>query len=171
MNKELLEVFKNVNDWLKFAEAKNAMLIALNGAILIGISKISDSVLFDFTPFFWTGYLSLAKVMLLFSMTVSLLSFVPRIKMKGGLYEPNSGSNRWFFEYLKTLAKEQIVEEITGQKPSRNQLEIDLAEQIRQNSLIASSKYSLFSIAIWLTVASVISIPIAGLFALYLYLS
>ena len=40
MNKELLLIFSNINEWLRFAEAKNAMIIAFNGASIYGIVKL-----------------------------------------------------------------------------------------------------------------------------------
>ena len=40
ITQQLYQVFNNVNDWLKFAEAKNAMLIAFNGASIFGIIKL-----------------------------------------------------------------------------------------------------------------------------------
>jgi hypothetical protein len=43
MNEDFKYAFTNVNDWLKFAEAKNAGLIALNTAAIIGILQSNDS--------------------------------------------------------------------------------------------------------------------------------
>ncbi|MBD2527699.1 hypothetical protein [Nostoc sp. FACHB-133] len=34
VSSKLLEIFKNINEWLKFAEAKNGILLAFSGAAL-----------------------------------------------------------------------------------------------------------------------------------------
>src|SRR4028119_877820 len=49
MNDDLKYIFTNVNDWLKFAEAKNAGLLALNVAATIGLLEV-DKKLFDPLP-------------------------------------------------------------------------------------------------------------------------
>ena len=36
MTDKLKEIFENVNNWLSFAEAKNAALVALESTIIIG---------------------------------------------------------------------------------------------------------------------------------------
>ena len=38
---QLHKIFANVNEWLKYAEAKNFGLITINGAIILGISQIN----------------------------------------------------------------------------------------------------------------------------------
>ena len=37
------DIFSNINDWLKFAEAKSATLIACNGALIFVISILISS--------------------------------------------------------------------------------------------------------------------------------
>jgi len=171
VNKNLLEIFKNVNDWLKFAEAKNAMLIGLNGAILVGISQINNHSFFNFNPFFWNGYISIIQILLMFSMVISILSFVPKLHMKVGFYTSSEVKNLWFFESLKSMTNDQILEQIANTDTKKaNKVDKDLAEQIKQISIIASSKYLLFTVAVWFLISSLISIPVAVLFALYLYL-
>ena len=38
---QLNSIFANVNEWLKFAEAKNFGLMTLNAGVIFGISQIS----------------------------------------------------------------------------------------------------------------------------------
>ena len=44
MNEDLKFAFANVNDWLKFAEAKNGGLLALNVASIIGILQCNKDL-------------------------------------------------------------------------------------------------------------------------------
>ena len=170
---QLSWVFNKVNDWLKFAEAKNAMIIAFNSASIYGITQLfnlqyikkSESI---------TNYLIGVLIILVFSTICSLISFAPRVKIiKGGWYAPSNIPNVLFFEYLKTKTNDEIIEEITGvaNVKSYAKIEKDIAEQIKQNSIIASRKYSYFTIAVWLTIAAYITAPLAGILCLYTYLN
>jgi hypothetical protein len=44
MADKLKDIFENVNNWLKFAEAKNATLIAGNGLLIFGVLKTIHEV-------------------------------------------------------------------------------------------------------------------------------
>jgi hypothetical protein len=56
MNEDLKFAFTNVNEWLKFAEAKIAGLLALNIASIIGILQADNS---NFSEFVWCKVLLL----------------------------------------------------------------------------------------------------------------
>ena len=40
MEDKLKDIFENVNNWLKFAEAKNATIVAGNGLLIFGICRL-----------------------------------------------------------------------------------------------------------------------------------
>lgn len=173
LEEQLHKIFANVNDWLKFSEAKNAMLIAFNAASSFGLLKMYD---FDFVKnsCFLQGYLIVVIFLFIFSTALSLISFAPRVKMiKEGLFADGTDSNVLFFEYLKNREHIQILEEVSGLlgEDKFSKLEKDLAEQIKQNSIIASRKLSYFTIAVWITIAAYLTIPLAALLCLYTYLS
>lgn len=152
MNENLLEIFKNVNDWLKHAEAKNAMLVAFDGAAIFGLAQlhsadfIKESEVLSYSLIGAIGFLTV-------SLIIALISFSPKLSFK-----PETGAamqkdkNLVYFEYLKTLPTKNIAEEILGKEISViDDLDIDLAKQIRENAKIASSKYSHFKVAVWIT--------------------
>lgn len=172
---QLYRIFNNVNDWLKFAEAKNAMLIAFNSASIYGIAQALNLDCVKGTKFIEV-YLMIVIVLLIFSTITSLISFAPKVKIiTGGYYVPNNVSNVLFFEYLKTKSNTEIIQEVTGVLATTQlpyaKIELDIAEQIKQNSIVASSKYSYFTIAVWITIVAYITLPFAGLFFLYSYLN
>jgi hypothetical protein len=153
MNKDLLEIFKNVNDWLKFAETKNATLIAFNSGVIFGIYRIKshDSVEANETLL---AFLTLCTVVFIVSIIYSLFSFVPRVKMtKAGLFSSSKDKSVIHFECLKRMSVNSILIEILGDREFTS-LEKDLALQIKINSMIASRKYAHFTISIWLSVIS-----------------
>lgn len=168
MNKELLEAFKNVNDWLKFAEAKNAMLIGFNGVVIFGIQG-NATINFDTLL---NIYISIAFILLVFSTVICLLSFVPRLKKISGFYTSKDTANRWFFEHLKKMREQEIIDKIANynDNSSPTPLDRDLANQIKQNSIIASEKYSHFTVAIWLTMSAIITPILALILGIYSYM-
>ena len=173
ITQQLYQVFNNVNDWLKFAEAKNAMLIAFNGASIFGIIKLF-SLDFVENSRFIENYLLFVIVSLIFSTVNCLISFAPRVKiLKGGYYGSGKIPNVLFFEYLKGKSNLDIIKEVTGETETEDYstLQKDIAEQIKQNSIIASRKYSHFTISVWITISAYITVILAGVFCLYTYLS
>lgn len=168
---QLYRIFNNVNDWLKFAEAKNAMLIAFNSASIYGIAQTLNLDCVKGTKFI-EGYLIVVIILLIFSTITSLISFAPKLKIiSGGYYAPSNIPNVLFFEYLKTKSNTEIIQEVTGVSATievpYTRIELDVAEQIKQNSIIASVKYSYFTIAVWITIVAYITVPVAGIFFLY----
>jgi len=167
----LFKIFANVNDWLKFAEAKNAMILAFNAASIYGITKTMDlDCIKESKPLM--GYLFVVIIILVFSCICSLVSFAPRVKiLNGGLFGPSDFSNVLFFEYLKTKSNIEIIKEVTGivDESTFSKIDKDIAEQIKQNSIIASRKYSYFTISVWLTISAYVTPLVAGIYFLYTY--
>jgi len=164
---KLWKIFSNVNDWLKVAEAKNAMLIGFNGACIFGLSRIMDNV----NGILW-GYFLFACICFGVSVLISLTAFVPRLNgLPPGMFYDSKIKNIFYFEYLKTLSSETLIQELDG---STKKFEIparvkQLADQVIFNSNIASRKYSYFSVAVWVTVCGIVSPLVGGLMFLYWY--
>ena len=169
MEERLKFIFSNVNEFLRFAEAKNAMIIAFNAGSIYGISQTYALEIVKSWEFMKV-YMTISIVLLVFSTIISLLSFVPKLKIiKKGFFSEDA-SNVLFFEYLKNKTSAEILKEVNDLKEeSYSTFEKDIAEQIKQNSLIASRKYSYFTIAVWLTIAAYITFPLAGIFCYNVY--
>lgn len=154
MNQDLLETFKNAKEWLNHAESKNAMLIAFNGAAIFGLVQFFD---FEFitNSVFLNYYLVISIGLLVISLLLSFLSFVPKLKIvPSASHSKKLGEiNSLYFEHLKELDRESIYKAITGFDPEqdKNRIDLDLAEQIQQVAKIASRKYMHFTIAVWIT--------------------
>jgi len=142
MNKELLEIHSNVKDWLRFAEAKNAMLIAFNGASIYGVAKLPFWCPDGKTDFI-EGYLYMMIIILGLSTVTFLVSFVPRIKfMLLSVTSSDEKNNIFFFEHLAKITPLKIIEGLKkkGVLDSFNELDEDIAAQIHQLSAVASRK-------------------------------
>ena len=169
MQDELKSVFSNVNDWLKFAEAKNGALVGLNGgavlSVLFGILLDEKAKLLSG---FWKLYFWCFVCCLLIGIVISLYSFMAKLK------EPEQDDanipaikNLMFFghvqyfkenEYLDSLSKAKLLDP----RPIYSRLETDYANQIIYNSRIAMNKYTLFNQALWFTLAGVMT-PVGAL--------
>lgn len=165
MDERLKEIFSNINDWLKYAEAKSATLIAGNGALIFGFSRLANS--YDIKGF-CAAYLLLSVFLCIISMVVCLMSIVPSLSMPWGakLQGKSDTDNIFYFSdiakytplaFLKALESKMGLKntEVTGYQK-------DLANQIIINSVIAHRKYKYFQAAIWLTLSALIS-PLVAL--------
>jgi len=152
------DIFDNVNGWLKFAEAKNASILAFNSAIIFGIFKIfpdsnSNSILFY--------YLCFVIFLLLVALTMSLISFIPMLKYTYIEFgEPSDKDNLLFFGDIAKYAdyneryKRKVKEALTN---TENGFDDFYISQTIINSKIAYIKYKQFEIAIWFTFAAILT--------------
>lgn len=157
------QIFSNTNDWLKFAEAKCATLLAGNIAVIFGIAQTANA----YPPNYFLQFLLAAAVAQLATSSLFLLvSLIPSLEIRAFLPKSQKSENLIYFsniagytpyEYIKALNKASLnTQKITD-------YEIMLAEQIINNAKIAARKYSLFKISIWLT-TSALATPILAAF-------
>lgn len=178
---QLYKIFNNVNDWLKFAEAKNVGLLTLNAVIVFGIiqinfkegSIIEKAGFYILIPFAITSFLT------------ALISLFPILsKIEKGIYVKNfidsfSNSidqekkieNIHFYGYLKTINENEFENKFLfkiGSTHAFSQYEKELANQIIHNSRIAWLKYQLFKIGAFFflfgIVVFIIALPIMKIF-------
>jgi hypothetical protein len=174
MHDHLKDIFNNINDWLKFAEAKNAALIAFNGAIIMGcLSLIKEP-----PPHLPVWYLWMVVVLVALSTFCALLSFYPKTAAPG--------NNLYFYDHIYRYSSKQYLEYLSAALPNdqaRNSIGGDsakvsaarekhltehLAEQIVINSKIASRKYKYFKVALSLLMTGLI-VPLIVLFVQFLF--
>lgn len=169
MEEKLKEIFSYVNSWLNFAEAKNAAIIALNGAGIIGILTMLLGE--DYNIQYWLRiYLIITVVLLLISTGISLFSFLPMTSKFEDSGENNSQSSILLFygdiakyknsrQYVVTMYNDYFNES-TKKQEDITRLEDDYAKEIIYNSRVAIRKYNCFKISLILTVCAFISPPI-----------
>lgn len=166
---KLLKIFGNVNDWLKFAEAKNAALITFNGVILFNSYNLFKSI---FNISFWLDfYIYSFIICLILSILISLFSFYPQTNIsKSTSKAPNDNDNLIFYthiikykeiDYLNALNIAANQQNNKESNPSK--IELNYATQIITNAKIADRKYMCFKFAIWFTMAGILT-PIIAIF-------
>ena len=171
---KLTAIFQVAVDWMKFAEAKNAVILAFSGAGITAIvtslsttSKLSQSL--------YIGFLT-SIVFLCITSLVCAISFLPKTDLEHIVWlnkKPSKKSgksikdtdNLYFFEELQKYNSMELLEAINKhyfenkiQLPYKKEY-LDLANQIVINSKIASMKFQLSGVSVWLLIVSMCSIP------------
>lgn len=156
----LQKIFLNINDWLKFAEAKNFGLLTLSSAVIIGFGQTecyADSVILKVGNYIFIPFAVLSLIISL----VSLFPILTKIE-KGQLVKSwitclssiidkeNLFENIHFYGYIRNLDTEEFERKFLQKVSSAESLsgyEKDLVTQIVYNSRITWLKYQLFKIA------------------------
>ena len=147
----LKDTLSLVNDWLKFAEAKNAVVVTATGVALWATIRL---IMAEETGCQVDLYLSILVIFLLSSFITSLLSFLPVLNYRWIIPEPAEIANKnlLYFGYLSTLSNSQLIKkyrEVTHTKETEvSELDDMYAEQIIINSRIALAKYEMFERAV-----------------------
>lgn len=161
MEEKLKYILQQVNEWLKFGEAKNAALLAFNLSVIFGVLKVCNEISPDTT---WI--LLLVKVCVTFLMLSSiscLISYVPQLKIKWLIQNDIKdfrNRNILYFGDIAKLTSSDLIEAVierTGEKNEPNHFQINLSEQIVVNSKIALYKYTIFNISLWLSISAIIT--------------
>lgn len=166
MNEKLKTIFTVVHEMVKFAETKNAVLLALNGSAVLGILKIisDDNICSIWIKYYLFGFIFFAII----GLTTSLLSFFPRLKLPFILCEgnPSPDDNLLLYTDICKYNEHSYIDALATSlnEPAKKHLPFDMfyANQILVNSRIALRKYKLFRIALWCTLAAILT-PIIAL--------
>ena len=157
---KLSELLDTVNDWLKFAEAKNGVLVASSGLAIWAIVRIVASE----TLGCWViAYLSQLALFLTVALVLALISFLPVTRYSiivpttRGVAKPNLV----YFGYLATLHPASLIQEYmtaTGiQESDLKPIDNMYAEQIIANSRIAVAKFSMFKVGVYCAIFGVLT--------------
>ena len=168
MEERLKTIFGNVNDWLKFAEAKNGVLITLNGgAIFAFISSFKDKLTLSGVDFLSAEFLFRIFCLeflacCLISLLISLLSFLPQTKEKVFFFPPEpkrTNDNPLYFGDIQKYTAVELLDLIKdNHQSSYTQMEKHYASQIVINSIITDRKVKYFKLALFFTISSIVSI-------------
>lgn len=164
MEDQLKYIFSLVNDWLKFAEAKNAVIIGFAGAATFGVVSNYDK--FSVELKIW---LPIFFLLIIASFLNSLLSFMPVLnKHKTQTQkkkETDNKSNFLFFGDLKNFKNEsELLKTLYISKAKQvpiifSEWELNFANQIITNSKIAFLKYTYFKRSCLLAILAIL-IPV-----------
>jgi hypothetical protein len=155
-----------VNDWLRYAEAKNAALIAANGAAIVSVLQTAGSL--DQLHIVWRIYLYQLVSLSSFGLLLGLTSFLPTVDF--GSVRPKAakkaGDNLLFFAVAARFSPEYYLSlfyDAHGeQMPARAHAhELLYAHQIVVNSRITLWKMNRFKVAAWASICAFLTPPLA----------
>lgn len=178
LDDELHRIFTLVNDWLKFAEAKNGALFALSGAGVAAILSFFASK--ENLAFHWKAGLIASFMFLCVAAVFAIFSFLPAIKFVSHSYgAPDEQDNLIFFGHIaKYLGQEELlvtriytwyVLNQTDPVPdpaefSFSRLHLHLAHQMINNSQLAMRKFKWAGRSVGAIVAAGVSAIIIPVF-------
>ena len=148
-NLELKYIFSNINDWLKFAEAKHGGLIVFNIGLIVGIlSSYSNIQNFTFKSSLLIGIVSFG-----ISVFLSVISQFPVTQNIFHNKKTIKNPNLYFFGHLAFLDSQTFVHEFKNIDSSfqSSKFDLDLINQILVNSRITRVKFTFFKFASYLT--------------------
>lgn len=171
MEERLKPLLVFIQDLVKFAEAKNAVLVAFNGGAILGVLKFigDNTCLNEYVVYYLWTFVFFAAC----GLVVSLLSFLPRVKILwvGCTGEPQATDNLILFSDICKYEVNQYLRALylADDKPSAKYTDFDklYANQVIVNARIAMRKYTFFRKALWCTIAAVLT-PVVGLILLCL---
>ncbi len=170
MKDHLEYVFSNVNDWLKFAEAKSATLLAANGVVLFGILRlVNDLQLKSYV----SCVVGVGCIFFVISLLLCLSSFIPSLSFPWVHKKHNKTKqdNLLFFGHIENYTPNSYLKAVRcacGTKETdENNYCYMLSQQIITNSVIASYKYSAFKKSIILTIAGVVVFVISAVLQIW----
>lgn len=171
MTDKLLSILQLVNEWLRFAEAKNAVLLAFSGAAITAIVTYLAAAKALTT--LSTLSLSISILSLCASSLALSLSFIPKTDLahltwkrqkpcKDRRFSHKTTDNFYFYGSLRKYDPESLLEAVNENyfdsriaKPYRKE-DLDIASQIVINSDITCLKFLFFRVSTWLLVLSIV---------------
>ena len=170
----------NVQESLRFAEAKNAALITFNGAALYVMVEGNS-----YFPEFIENHWHTSAIVLVIAITLAIIAFLPsfgsQTKTKTSIllkkWETRKKYGIFYFGHIRQYGPEEYlakVYEFHGLKLQEPipRIELDLAQQAITLSRITRHKYVFFSWAGHLTlIALVLPIPILLMYWLAIYIN
>ena len=158
--KVLVADLQRVIDFLKFAEAKNAALLALSSAWILATVGLECSG--RPLPKTFGCAISIALLLVLAAAAVSATSFFPKLELPAFLGGKKAGphpKNLLFFGDIASMTAKTFQQEVRAKyypdkNEHRDEYLHDLAVQINVNSAITLRKMTLFTWALRLVLAA-----------------
>lgn len=175
VSSNLIAIFQNVNEWLKFAEAKNGILLAFSGAAITATITILSTA--QSLPNSLKVGLLLTTIILCICALVCSLSFLPKtnlervLGLRRNLNPTNPDKdNFWFFGHLRYYDPIELLEALNkhyfdsklNNKPYKKEYQ-DIARPLLVTGNPGSGKTSLaYAIAHELKLGTVLTWPITS---------
>lgn len=171
VEERLLFIWEKVNDWLKYAETKNAGLLVFGGAMI--------AVLFGFLgssykiPANWNKGIFIGLAFFGVSVIISVWSFIPQTRIKYKKFgEPHISDNLFFYGNLCKYKPGKLIDTMLrayniNDSNALNRSNMDIANQVIVNSAITMNKNKLFKLSTYSLLLGFISIVLTPIVIAY----
>ncbi len=181
VSSNLIAIFQNVNEWLKFAEAKNGILLAFSGAAITATITILSTA--QSLPNSLKIGLLLTTIILCICALVCSISFLPRTNLERVLglrrnLNPTipDKDNFWFFGHLQKYQPIELLEALNkhyfdsklNNTPYKKEYQ-DIAAQITINAEITFLKFRIFTYGVYVLIAAILVIPLSMLTSIIVF--
>jgi hypothetical protein len=146
----LEKLYNHAFDMVKFGETKNTVLIAFNGAIIVGMTKLANDTHNIYIYYYSLFILAMCGI----SVFICSSALIAKIKHKPHEISLPKNDNPLFFATVAHMTYEELLEKLRveyGCTRENEHYERDLARQAIITSQIASRKFKLFNVAIGFT--------------------
>ena len=155
LSEKLYQLYLQTNELIKFAETKNAALIAFNGAVILGVLKLIS----DFKSAHWfLFYLIFVLSMNLVSAFIMIVALAPQMISKELSNVVGKGTNLLYFGSIAKLNPDiyvELLKEKYAFQSENEAYERDLARELIIVCQIAVRKFKLFKLAMAWTFAGI----------------
>ncbi|WNY26380.1 Pycsar system effector family protein [Methanolapillus ohkumae] len=167
----LYQTYDMVLERLKYAEAKNTIIVTLLGALVVGGFRIYNETPYrpDIATFYFWNFILFAVI----AITVSLSSFMPNVKLQY-LYkgkDPAESDSLVYYEHISKYDVESYLTAINRRyfdsEATPGNLDFDVAAQLIINSRSAYRKYSISYYAIVFSIFAILT-PVVGIIYFFL---
>jgi len=166
VEERLRYILTTVNEWLKFAEAKNGGLLVADIAILFGTFSLLNESIGQGLP------IHLAIVLVIGSAASSLVSFSPQLGLLSSKSKRRTRkeASLIFYGHIAEYEPQSYIEALHAESGTERTaitpIEVDYAQQIIMNSRIAMRKHLCFKIGLWLTVSALLLLLVVSLLSI-----
>lgn len=160
---DLKDILNLVSDWLRFAEAKNAAVLAAAGIFLSALLSIRAEEHPLLTVYFW-----LSLFFLSISAFLAVCSFVPQLKAPNffvrSVDENPDAKVPIYFADIASMTYDELQATLSklGSYTEEAGLEHHYIQQIHTNSLIATRKFAFFNASVWCFIIAVFT-PVSAI--------
>jgi hypothetical protein len=163
---KMFRALQLVNEWLKFGEAKNAVLVTFNGAAIAAVHNIGKIYeVANGWAFWWFWCVTVCCSL---SLLIGLASFYARTSTKAISFVTTSlsGANVVYFGHLADMTPADLLRRLVGryERSSDEGYLEDMAGQVVTNAKLARKKFVLFNTALMWTLAGIITPVGLGLY-------
>jgi len=152
----LEKLYNHTFEMIKFGEAKNNVLIAFNGAIIVGMTKLENDTHYTYVSYFAIYVIAMCAI----SVFISFSALIAKVTHKSQEISLPKSDNTLYFATVAHMTHEELIKKLKSEYNCLSEnagLENDLARQSVISSQIAARKFKLFNVAIAFTFSGILT--------------